>query len=64
MCIMFVYTVVKVVSYYELRVLSISAIGFQLKSLVGAVLFWIFGTFYFAKPVSPRVVIVGWTSNN
>ena len=29
MCIMFVYTLLKVVSYYDLSVLSISVIGFK-----------------------------------
>ena len=49
---MFVYTLLKVVSYYDLSVLSMSVMGFK-KSLdrgwVGGVssivLFWIFGIF-------------------
>ena len=35
MCILFVYTLLKVVSYYELGVLSMSVMGFQKKSLDG-----------------------------
>ena len=34
MCILFVYTLLKVVSYYDLRVLSMLVMGFQ-KSLDG-----------------------------
>ena len=48
---MFVYTLLKVVSYYDLSVLSMSVMGFQKRSLDGVggcgdlypVLFWIFG---------------------
>ena len=55
------YTVVKVVSYYDFSVLSVSAIAFQIKSLGGGVssIQFYFGFLefcYFAKPVSPRVV--------
>ena len=35
MCILFVYTLLKVVSYYDLSVLSISVMGFQKKVCVG-----------------------------
>ena len=31
MCILFVYTLLKVVSYYDLSVLSVSVMGFQKK---------------------------------
>ena len=51
MCIMFVYTLLKVVSYYDLNVLSMSVMGFQQKKFgwVGGwgelypSLFWIVG---------------------
>ena len=33
MCILFVYTVLKVVNYYDLTVLSMSVRGFKTKSL-------------------------------
>ena len=49
MCILFVYTLLKVVIYYDLSVLSMSVMGFQKKfgwGWVGGelypVLFWIF----------------------
>ena len=35
MCILFVYTLLKVVSYYDLSVLSMSVMGFPKKSLDG-----------------------------
>ena len=54
------YTLLKVVNYYDLNVLSKSVMGFQKKSLDGGlngwgetypVLFWIFGIiFNFANP--------------
>ena len=49
MCILFVYTLLKVVSYYDLSVQSMPVMGFQniTKSLDGGELypslFWIFG---------------------
>ena len=55
MCVLFVYTLLKVVSYYDLSVLSMSVMGLQ-KSLDAG---WVcgmssiqvyFGFFYFAKP--------------
>ena len=52
MCIMYVYTLLKVVGYYDLSVLSMSVMDFQKKVLMGAggwgelyPLFWIFGFF-------------------
>ena len=33
MCILFVYTLLKVVSYYDLSILSMSVMGFQKNSL-------------------------------
>ena len=49
MCILFVYTLLKVVSYYDLSVLSMSVMGFHKKVWIGGfelypVLFWIFLT--------------------
>ena len=35
MCILFVYTLLKVVSYYDLSVLSMSVMGFQKKVWMG-----------------------------
>ena len=35
MCILFVYTLLKVINYYDLSVMSMSVIGFQKKSLDG-----------------------------
>ena len=35
MCILFVYTLLKVVSYYDVSVLSMSVMGFQQKNLDG-----------------------------
>ena len=35
MCILFVYTLLKVVGYYDLSVMSMSVMGFQQKSLDG-----------------------------
>ena len=35
MCIMFVYTLLKLVCYYDLNVLSMSVMGFQKKTLDG-----------------------------
>ena len=35
MCILFVYTLLKVVSYYDLSVLSMSVMGFQKKVCMG-----------------------------
>ena len=47
MCILFVYALLKVVSYYGLRVLSMSVMGFQKKVWIGCALnpslFWMFG---------------------
>ena len=52
MCILFVYTLLKVVNYYDLSVLSMSVMGFQKKKFGWEVggwgklhtsLFWIFG---------------------
>ena len=54
MCILFVYILLLVVSYYDLSVLSMSVMGFQKKTPVWMVggwgefypsLFWIFGMF-------------------
>ena len=51
MCILFVYTLLKVVSYYDLSVLSMSVMALQQKNVDGGVgelypsLFWIFGMF-------------------
>ena len=49
MCVLYVFTLLKVVSYYDLSVLSMSVIGFEKKSLhrcglsiSNPVLFWIF----------------------
>ena len=48
MCILFVYTLLKVVSYYDLSVLSMSVMGFPKKVWMGGwgelypVLIWIF----------------------
>ena len=55
MCILYVYTMQKVVGYYDLSVLSMSVMGFQKKSLDGEVDGWgelyprfflIFGIFF------------------
>ena len=60
MCILFVYTLLKVVSYYDLSVLSMSVMGFPKKLGWGVggwcelypSLFWSFGDFFnFAKPL-------------
>ena len=58
MCILFAYTLLKVVSYYDLSVLSMSLMGFQKVWMrVGGwgelypILFWIF--LNFAKPRTP-----------
>ena len=40
MCILFVYTLLKVVSYYDLSVLSMSVMGFQTKVWLGGVGGW------------------------
>ena len=50
MCILFVYTLLKVVSYYDLSVLSMSLMGFQTNLDGGLgelypVFFWILGFF-------------------
>ena len=54
MCILSVYTLLRVVRYYDLSVLSMSVMGFQKKSLDGGLVgwvsfypsfFWIFGIF-------------------
>ena len=37
MCILFVYTLLKVVSYYDLSVLSMSVMDFQKKRMVSGV---------------------------
>ena len=55
MCVLFVYTLLKVVNYYNLSVLSMSVMGFQKKSVGGwgklhPSCFWNF--FNFAKPLS------------
>ena len=57
MCILFVYTLLKVVSYYDLNVLSMSVMGFQIFLDGGwgelyPVLFWMCGFFNFAKPLT------------
>ena len=55
MCILFVYTLLKVVSYYDLSVLPMSVMGFQKKKGVGGwcelypILFWIFFTVFTAS---------------
>ena len=67
MCILSVHTLLKVVGYYELSVLSMSVMGFQ-KSLdggwVGGVssvnFFWIFGIFLTLQ--SPLVLVVHTTA--
>ena len=61
MCIQSLYTLLKVVGYYDLSVLSMSMMGFQQKKIGWEVggwgelypsLFWIFGIFFnFAKPL-------------
>ena len=63
MCILSAYTLLKVVGYYDLSVLSMSVMGFQKKSLDGGpgvggcgelypICSWIFGKkFNFAKPL-------------
>ena len=74
-CILSVYTLLKVVSYYNLSVLSMSVMGFQKKSLDGggwvgwalSKFFWIF--FNFAKPrieIPPTyfLIMFGKTINN
>ena len=63
MCILFVYTLLKVVRYYDLSVLSMLVMGFQKKRLDGGwvsgwgelypSLFWNF--FNFAKPLSQSI---------
>ena len=45
MCILFVYTLLKVVSYYDLSVLSMSVMGFQKKSCWGDLYPSFFGIF-------------------
>ena len=63
MCILFVYTLLKAVSYYDLSVLSMSVKGFQKKVWIGG---WvgelypvIFSTFFnFAKPLSDHVLSI------
>ena len=62
MCIQSVYTLLKVVGYYDLSVLSMSVMGFQKKVWMGGwvggvrciqVFFWDFGNlFNFAKPLN------------
>ena len=61
MCIMFVYTLLKVVNCYDSSVLSMSVMGFQKKKFgwgwVGGVssiqVYFVFlELFYFAKPLS------------
>ena len=56
MCILSVYTFVKVVSYYDLSVLSMSVMGFQKKKLgwvggVNSIQFFLI-LFNFAKPLN------------
>ena len=60
MCIMFVYTLLKVVSYYDLSVLSMSVMGFQKNMFVWgvgggcelySVFFYFWNFFNFAKPL-------------
>ena len=54
-CIMPVYTLLKVISYHDLSVLSMSVMGFQKRNFVWALsnfIFWIFWNFFnFAKPL-------------
>ena len=56
----YVYTLLKVVSYYDLSVLSMSVIGLQKKVWMGWVGGWVssiqvfFGFFNFAKPLLPN----------
>ena len=66
MCILFVYIYIllKVISYYDLRVLSMSVmslkkIGWEVGgwSELYPSLIWIFGIFYFAKPLGPDVMM-------
>ena len=58
MCILSVHTLLKVVGYYDLSVLSMSVMGFQKKSLDGGWLGGVssiqvfLGFFNFAKPLS------------
>ena len=63
MCIPSVHTLLKVVEYYDLGVLSMSVMGFQKKEVwmvgvwVGKVLFWIFGIFKLCE--APYLVHLG-----
>ena len=64
MCILFVYTLLKVVSYYDLSVLSMSVMGFQNKKFGWRVGGWLGGVssiqvffdflnfLHFAKPLT------------
>ena len=57
MCILSVFTLLKVVGYYDLSVLSMSVIGFKKKYLDGGWVqfFWDFLNFFnFAKPLRPK----------
>ena len=49
MCILSVYTLLKVVGYYDLSVLSMSVMGFQKKSLDGFQFFLDFWNFFNCK---------------
>ena len=57
LCVPTVYTLLKVVSYYDLSVLSMSVVGFKKKNWIDCelypVLFWICWNFFnFAKPLN------------
>ena len=57
MCILSVYTLLKVVGYYDLSVLSMSVMGFQKKSFVGNCQLYpnfldVWNFFNFAKPLT------------
>ena len=57
MCILFAYTLLKVVSYYDTSVLSMSVMGFQKKFVwrvggVSSIGFYFLKFFNFAKPLN------------
>ena len=64
MCILFVYTLLKVVSYYDLSVLSMSVMGFQKKVCMGGgwvgelylSCFWIFFANHLSQSLSDTEV--------
>ena len=68
MCILFVHTLLKVVSYYDLSVLSMSVMGFQRESFDGVggwgelypSLFWIFGFFKLCNAHNGALLSVLW----